>query len=370
MTEKTPNAAEIAAAERRKSAIYSAIPGLLLKESTASLMGRDNFPKRVPARDEASLQEKKDFFDQAHPDGTLSADWRTVTHTAAQFVPKGGTVVDLGGSAGQYAKFLALSRNDVKVIAIEPDPDKYRMAQEEIQRMGLGSRISMMKGPVPEALNKLSAAGAQVSAITSIYRTHLQTDAENIKDMQALRRLSENTGASVVFHDLHRPFLNSTATTMSSIFPADDATDKFRQGYADAMKGSYRDTEMRNLLSQHLGGQPRRDMPASPMGPSQMQQHVVVGHAAPKLRTAPLPQYPPTKDEYAEVASTLNGMLARGLSIDPGTPPLANDTPSDRFNSMKPASDQQNVIVPAALKTQDIAPEKARRPSPPSAGPR
>lgn len=352
--------------EAHESAIHAAIPGLLIKEGAASVAGIDQNKYRQPAIKPETLADKKSFFDQSHPDGTLSADWRAVTTFASPLVPKGGTVVDLGGNSGQYGKFLALSRPDVKVISIESDPDKYKMAQDEIHRLHLEGRITLMRGPVPEALDKIAASGQKIDAVTSVYRTNIQTDAQNATDMAALGRFNQKTGASILMHDLHRPQLKSTLATMIEVYPAPDSTQEFRNGYRDAMMGAYRDDEMRRMLQQHVGGK-WQDMPAMPMAPAQVQMHILPGTHVPPAGTTPEPNYPPTKAEYIKVAEGMAGLIQAGGMKERATAgvKVLSSPPTSSFNEIAAGHiDQPKISMPLALRRplyagQDTLPKAA-----------
>lgn len=368
-------------AEEREAIINAALPGLVTNEIAADFGGRDEFSRRVPALAPEPLAEKKSFFDQAQPDGTLGVDWRAAAHFALPLIPKGGTVVDLGGSAGQYAKFMALSRSDIKVIAIEPDAEKFHLAKGELKRTGLGNRITLINRPVPAALDQLTADKKEIAAVTSIYRTSSQDDKTNIADMEALKKLNKTSGASVLFLDLHRPRLQSTIKTMTSIYPADDATDHFRKGFADGMKGAYRTSELSGMLKDFVGGQ-WQNMPAAPMGPVQIQLHIMSGTHVPAPGAVPAPDYPPTKPEYMKLSDTLISVLKAGGVIEQARQALDLDITGqmvrlsgslrDSFNAMLPTAlhfpEAPAVIIPASLQTGSQLKPSASQPKRPVTG--
>ena len=335
-------------AAEREAVINSALPGLVTNEIAADFGGRDEFSRRVPARDPEPLAEKKKFFDQAQPDGTLGVDWRAVAHFALPLIPKGGTVVDLGGSAGQYAKFMALSRPDIKVIAIEPDAEKFHLAKDELKRTGLGNRIALINSPVPAALDQLAAEKREIAAVTSIYRTSLQDDQTNIADMEALKKLNKASGASVLFLDLHRPRLQSTINTMTSIYPDDNATPYFRKAFADGMKGAYRTSELRGMLKDFVGGQ-WQNMPAAPMGPVQTQLHIMNGTHVPAPGAVPAPDYPPTKPEYVKLSDTLIDVLKAGGVLEQARQALDLDITGQMVRLSGSLRDNFNAALPATL---------------------
>lgn len=276
----------------------------------------DDFPRRDQHGGKAqgqSYEGKKDFFDEAGPSGTVSADWRMMTDNVSPLVKNGGTIVDVGGNSGRYAEFLAKSRPDLKIIAIEPDPERFRLAQENLRKEGLEGRVTLINKPVPEALDNLRKSGTRVDMVTSIYRTHLQTDAENRSDMKAMGELAKATGASIVTHDLHRPESAKTVKLMSDIYPADSATPEFREGYAAGMRSAYRGPEMEKMLRSNIPGQ-WEDRVARPLG--QMQMHIMTGAAAARPGEAPNPNYPPTHQEYIDVAADMNMILKAGGQAD------------------------------------------------------
>ncbi len=298
--------------KEREATIMSNLPTLALDG-----LQPDEFPKRhaemsIAAAARETVAEKQSFVKEGAPDKTLSADWRAVSTFTLPLVPKGGTIVDLGGSGGQLARFMALSRNDVKAVVIESDPVLYAEAVKNIKKEGLENRIEVRRGPVDQALDKLGQEGHKVDAITSIYRTHTQTDAQNIKDFAAMGRLAAKTGASLLTHDLHRPNAAKNIKTMTEIFPEDSAPKSFREGYANALKGSYRAGELEGLLEAHTGHDGWYHMPAAPMGAAQVQMHVKMGTHVPAAGTVPDPVFPAGDPEYVKIGDGMAGVMKAG----------------------------------------------------------
>lgn len=356
--------AEKKRAEEREWTIKKSLPGLIAGEAKASLTSRDELAKRQPYSEQQSIEEKLAFMKQAQPDSTMSADWRSMTGFVSPLVASGGTVVDLGGSSGQFPKYLALSRPDVKVISIEPDAESYRMALEDIKKHGLSDRVTLIHNKVPEALAQI---GQKADAVTSIYRTHLQSDADNISDMKAIKDFVGKTGASVVFHDLHRPKLQSTIDKMIQIYPADDASDKFRQNYASSLKGAYRDQELQEMLTRHIGGK-WQDMPALPMAPAQMHMHMQKGTHVPRPGTTPEPVYPQTKEEFVKIGDSMSNLFKAGGLVDQGVTAVDESVKSvstglrETYNKLvaKPSPDEPRIVMPKSLSNEAQAqPEKA-----------
>lgn len=277
---------------------------------------RDEYSKRLPDRVPVeSLAAKKSFHDEARTDGTLSADWRCITENISPMVKRGGVVVDLGGNSGRYAEFLAKSRADVKVIAIEPDPEKFKLAQDELRKNPLlADRVQLINKPVVEALDDIRKGGQRVDLVASIYRTHLQTDKQNYADFDAVGRLVKSTGASVLTMDLHRARRHETAEIMPKVFPDDRASSEFRQGYEAALKyGAYRGTELEGVLNAFVGVGGWKHHVAGTVG--QMQMHVRSGLNDAK-GNAPSPIYPATSPEYVKIGDQMNMIMKVGDKFD------------------------------------------------------
>lgn len=281
---------------------------------------RDEYPKRHPERvGRETLKEKQDFHREARTDGTLSADYQCVTGNVSPMVKTGGVIVDLGGNSGRYAEFLAKSRPDVTVIAIEPDPEKYKLAKNELEKIrrenpSAANRIKLMNKPVAEALGEIGQSGQRVDMITSIYRTHIQTDQQNTLDFNAVGHLAKSSGASIVTMDLHRAKRHETAEIMPKVFPADDASFEFRNGYEAALKyGAYRGAEMEGLLKATAGVKGWEHHVAGTVG--QLQMHIKSGKNDAKGE-APDPQYPPTSKEYVEIGKDMNMIMKVGDNFD------------------------------------------------------
>lgn len=305
--------------EERKSEQDNANLLIFKAETFASM---DQFPKRQFKEAHQNFKDKKAFFDEAGPQGTISADWRCVTDNVSPLVKSGGVVVDLGGSSGRYAEFLALSRKDIsQIYAIEPDKEKFDLARAEIKRAGLEGKITLINKPIPEALKEIQAKNIKVDAVTSLYRTHLQTDAQNTADMAAVGSLVKTTGASFLSIDLHRPKLHSTAELMAKVYPADSATHEFRDGYVKGLESALRGSEMTALLEGNLGKQNWNHSVMNVIG--QLQLHVMTGQNALKNGKGPDPKYPPMEQEYIAVANDMN-MGFRMSNVIDGASTAAN----------------------------------------------
>lgn len=333
-------------------AAYEAAPG-------------DDFPRRDQHGGKAqgqSLQGKKDFFAEAGPSGTISADWRMMTDNVSPMVKQGGTIVDVGGNSGRYAEFLAKSRPDIKIVAIEPDPERFKLAQENLRKEGLEGRVTLINKPVPQALDDLRKSGARVDMVTSIYRTHLQTDAENQRDMKAMGDLAKASGASVITHDLHRPESSKTVKAMADIYPADTATHEFREGYAAGMRSAYRGGEMEGMLKSNIPGK-WEDRVARPLG--QMQMHIMSGANAAKPGEAPNPNYPQTSQEYIDVAKDMNMILKMGGKADKFITDMQNAARGAQASVQSVVASAQRTLCDnfsmacSATKPLDVAPDRA-----------
>lgn len=339
----------------RQAKIAASIPHLELWQRQPFI---DSFQQRDPnaARNMQSKQDIIDFNNQSGPNQTLSADWRAVTLAVSPLVPQGGTVVDVGGNNGQYARFLALSRPDVKIIAIESDPIRYQQAVENLKKDGLQDRVELRRGPLEAALAKLEKDGTKIDAISSIYRTHLQSDKENRADMAAIGTLAEKTGASVVMHDLHRPKMEVAINLMTNIYPADDATQHFRDGYGASMKSSYRDGELRQMLAETMGNHGDRwvHRPAAFMGAAQVQMHILEGTNKPGPYASPKPQFPPTTAEYASLGEKMYDTLRDGEE--------RGSAPSSSFASVAPKNPATTApSAHAKLESEAVTPERIIR---------
>lgn len=358
--------------KRRQEIIDNAIPTIIKNETFTG--GKDDYPTRNidHALRLSTRQDALDFNRQTNPDATLSADWRAVTTQMSPLIPSGGTVVDCGGNNGQYARFLALSRPDIKIIAIETDPARYELALENLKKDGLLGRVELRRGPLEEALNKIERDGTKVAAVSSIYRTHTQTDIENKSDFEAIAKLSEKTGASAVIHELHRPQLKETVNTMSSIFPAANSSPRFKEGFAAGLEGAYRKEELQKHIDNAFGdleGAKLRFRPAKPMAPAQVQMYVIEGRNSPDPKSTPAPKFPPTDPEYAHVGTMMDRLMTAGEFINNPVGTVMNfiGLSDDKGSSW----DSPAIEMPTILRTPPDSPPRTNvqntaKPKPPA----
>lgn len=69
---------------------------------------------------------------------------------AAELIPHGATVADVGSGAGLPGLVLAIARPDVRVTLVEPLLRRTRFLDEAVDRLGLGSQVEVLRGRAEE----------------------------------------------------------------------------------------------------------------------------------------------------------------------------------------------------------------------------
>ncbi len=302
---------------RRKDRIVAAGKTALFTEFNSG--GDYALQTRRPHMDPRSPSDINELSAGAASDATLGADFGAIMTKFGGTIPAGGTLVDTGQNAGRFAEYAALSRRDINVVCIEEDPALYAKAQENLQNLAktdpeAAARITLLPGPLAERLDELAANGHKADTITSIYQTHLKTDAQNQRDLAAMGNLAKASGASIVTMDLNRPYSEQTIQTIGDAYPGENASASFHEGYKAGLRGAYRVDEMEQVLAKDCPGQWQTFAPM-PMGPAQYQAHFLPGnHIPPQGATPPL-TLPATNEEFTWVREQMLGGFDRGASV-------------------------------------------------------
>jgi len=70
----------------------------------------------------------------------------TLVEWALALTPPGSTVCDLGTGSGCVACAIAAARPDVRVVAVDVSADALRVAAENVTALGLGDRVTLLRG--------------------------------------------------------------------------------------------------------------------------------------------------------------------------------------------------------------------------------
>ena len=85
---------------------------------------------------------------------TDTSDWNTVSSVMGTndeyALPRGltGWAFDCGAHIGPVTIALALDNPDLRVIAVEPVPDNVRLLRENVERNGIGDRVTIIDGAI------------------------------------------------------------------------------------------------------------------------------------------------------------------------------------------------------------------------------
>jgi release factor glutamine methyltransferase len=77
---------------------------------------------------------------------------------ALEFVPRGGTVCDLGTGSGCIAAAMAAARPDAEVFAVELSPLARAVAEDNVRALDLAARVTVLGGDLLEPLAGLAGA--------------------------------------------------------------------------------------------------------------------------------------------------------------------------------------------------------------------
>ena len=82
----------------------------------------------------------------------------------AELIPHGSTVVDVGSGAGLPGIPLALVRDDLAVTLLEPLLRRFPFLQQAVDELGLGDRVTVVRGRAEEARGAFDVVVARAVA--------------------------------------------------------------------------------------------------------------------------------------------------------------------------------------------------------------
>lgn len=117
------------------------------------------------------LELEHGFTMEDDPFFPLGADAVALAHSAADSVPRGAAVCDLGCGAGGVTLLLAAARPDLHITGVELRPAAAALFRDNIRRNGAASRITAVEGDLRAIRSLLAPASVAEVTANPPYRT-------------------------------------------------------------------------------------------------------------------------------------------------------------------------------------------------------
>lgn len=145
------------------------------------------------------IDSVRSFHELGGPNGPMSPVHHFNAVCMNRLVPPGGTVLDLGCGSGQYLRYFAERRPDVRLIGLDLSREMIELGRRTIIDAGLGSRIDLR---IADITRLDPASLPAIDAVSCIYTLHHLPDDEDVRRLFCgVRRLRERSGCSVWIFD-------------------------------------------------------------------------------------------------------------------------------------------------------------------------
>jgi predicted unusual protein kinase regulating ubiquinone biosynthesis (AarF/ABC1/UbiB family)/ubiquinone/menaquinone biosynthesis C-methylase UbiE len=121
----------------------------------------------------------------------------------SQMTPPGGFVVDFGSGSGQFLRYFAEMRPDIRILGFDLSDEMIEVGNQMLQATNLSSRVKIVKG---DMTTFTAPENERVHVVSSIFSLH---HLPSIKDVHLclarMARIREEQGAGVWIFDCARP---------------------------------------------------------------------------------------------------------------------------------------------------------------------
>lgn len=169
----------------------------------------------------------------------------------SQMTPPGGLVVDFGSGSGQFLRYFAQMRKDVKLLGFDLSDEMIALGNQMLQKADLTGRVRLIKGDmttfkVPE--------DEKVHVVSSIFALHHLPSAKELKlCLERMTAIREEHGAGIWIFDHVRPHHPETAADYPEIVMK-DAPAVLLKDSQNSLIASWSFEEMtENLDMSHMG---------------------------------------------------------------------------------------------------------------------
>ncbi len=153
----------------------------------------------------------------------------TLVEAAVRSVPHGTHVLEVGTGSGCVAVALASERPDLRITALELDPQAAAVGQVNVTRHGLGDRIRVSIGEFPHHLGEDAPLGALISNPPYIPTGELEALQPEVRDFEP--RIALDGGRDGL--RLHRQLIERGAAL---VVPGGLLAMEMMPGQADAIR--------------------------------------------------------------------------------------------------------------------------------------
>lgn len=186
------------------------------------------------------------FHAAGDDDGLLLPVYHFNALAVSKLLPPNGVLLDLGSGSGQFLRYLACRRPDVKIIGLELSAEMIRVGREMLRREGLAGRVTLRQADMTalplEALERIDA----ISCIYALH--HLPDFAAAQRCLNGVAALHRRDGCGVWLFDHVRPRRTDTAERFPEIFTPEAAAD-FRRDSRNALLASFSFEELSSLCA-------------------------------------------------------------------------------------------------------------------------
>lgn len=205
--------------------------------------------KPEPTAEMSDPENVRAFHEEGSDQGALLGVYHFNARAVHAMTPKGGFVVDLGCGSGQYLKYLALRRPDLRILGIDLAGEMVAAGNTMLREYSLADRVELRVGDMTAFAHELPA---RVDLVTSIFSLHhLPTRRDLYACLGEIARLRANHGAAFWIFDHARPRRRDTAERFPRVFTP-HASPAFNTDSTNSLIASWSYDEMRGAIAENI----------------------------------------------------------------------------------------------------------------------
>lgn len=206
--------------------------------------------KAEPTPDMSDEENVQAFHAEGSEQGALLGVYHFNARAVHSLVPEGGTVVDLGCGSGQFLRYLARRRPDLRLVGLDLSEKMVSVGKAMLREQGLSDRVELRVGDMTVFSAKVPAV---VHLMTSIFALHhLPTSTDLYACLREIERVRRRHTAGFWIFDHARPKRPDTAERFPGVFTP-CAAPAFNADSTNSLIASWSFEELRSALTEAIG---------------------------------------------------------------------------------------------------------------------
>ncbi len=184
------------------------------------------------------------FHEQGSEHGPLIPVYHFCATHISRRCPKGGTLLDVGSGSGQFLKYLARQRPDMRIYGVDLSPEMVELGNASLKADGVSDQVTLLHGDMCKLQDIESVRKTRFSMVSSVFALHhLPAFDAMVTCLKDLRTILDQAGENqFFFFDHARPRASGTPKIFPDVFTPDSAKE-FKLDSENSLRASFSPAE-------------------------------------------------------------------------------------------------------------------------------